>query len=309
MKKGLIGIVILAFVALVCGTAFAAQTLQSIDVEATLEWTIFNQDGLMPEATGGDPELVLPELKLSIGAWEAGTEDAYIKYMAEMGSISLKNSADYGMFDLGGSIPGAQGIALAAELTPLSMDLVYTTDSGYGVGGTYDADLFSIGAKYNSTGAYGVQLVYPIDLVTLTGQLASNGGDKAGYLAKGEYALTAGNVSVCYQIGLDDRTITAAVDDSAEWVDDVWKFVPGSEAEMGDPFKRITATLEDFPITDTTTFKLEVISQDLGDVDYIEGLTFIGETATTLAEGVTLTLNMKSAGGTLTYFGKIGVAF
>jgi len=45
MKKRLIGIVVLAFVALVCGTAFAAQTLQSIDVEATLEWTIFDETG------------------------------------------------------------------------------------------------------------------------------------------------------------------------------------------------------------------------------------------------------------------------
>lgn len=309
MKKGLIGIVVLAFVALICGPTLAV-TFESIDVtvDATLEWIMFDETGFMPGATEEEPTLALPELTLSIGAWEASTDGEYIKYMAEMGSISLKNSADYSIFDLGGSIPGAQGIALAVELAPLSLDLVGNTDSGYGIGLGYDAGPFSVGTKYNSTGAYGVQLVYPIDLVTLTGQYA-NYGDRIGYLTKGEYALTAGAVSVCYQMGLDDRTITAAVDDVAEWVDHEWIVTPGSDAEMGDPFTRIIAALTDFPITDTTTFKLEVISQDLADVDYIEGLTLVGETATTLAEGVTLTLSVKSAGEALTYFGKIGISF
>ena len=266
MKKGLIGIVILAFVALICGSAFAV-TLESIDVsvDATLEWTIFNETGLMPEATKDGPSLALPELTIAVGAWEAGTEDAYIKYTAEMGSISLKNSVGYAIYDLEHDITAAQGFTLAADIVPLNLDLVYTANGGYGIGGTYDADIFSVGAKYNSTGAYGVQLVYPMDPITLTGQYAIG----SAYLVKGAYALTAGTITLQYKVA--------------------------SDAE-------IFAELADFPIFDNSMLKLGVTNTE-------NGVDFSGEVVTTLAEGVTLTLNAASTKGALTYFGKIGVSF
>ncbi|MBA7541501.1 hypothetical protein ES705_33815 [subsurface metagenome] len=166
------------------------------------------------------------------------------------------------------------------------------------------------GVKYNSTGAYGVEIVYPIAPITLTGQYGNDrGADRTGYLAKAEYALAAGSVSVAYQKSFGGSTIVDAIDDAIVWEDHVPIGWEGADAVMGDPFTRIIATLADIPITDTTTFKLEVVNQDLMDIDYAEGTTYVVETATTLAENVTFTINVKSAGETLSYFGKIGVAF
>jgi len=274
MKKGLIGIVILAFVALVCGTAFAV-TFESVDVsiDATLEWTIFDETGLMPEATKDGPTLELPDLMISVGAWEASTEDAYIKYTAEMGTISFENAVDYDIYDLGEGIGEAQGIALGTELASVSLDLVYTANEEYGVGGTYDAGLFSVGAKYNSTEAYGVELVYPMDPVTLTGQYAIG----SAYLAKVAYALTGERAFT----GDSAVTLQYKVTDAAE----------------------ISAELVDFPVTDTIMLQLGVTSAE-------NGTGYNGELVTTLVEGVELILAVGSvAGEDFTYSGKIGVSF
>ena len=276
MKKGLIGVVVLVFVALVCGTAFAA-TFETVDIEATLEWTIFDDTGFMPGADYGAPALTVPELTLSVGPWSASTEDAYIKYTAEMATVGLYAATSYAIYDLEHDITAAQGFTVAADIAPLSVDLLYTTGTEYGVGGTYSADLLSVGGKYNSTGAYGVQLVYPMAPITLTGQYAAGRllGATTAYLVKGEYALTAGTITLQYKVS-------------------DFPF-PSFESTV------ISAALADFPITDTTLLGATVTSTD--------GSTVItGTTATTLAEGVTLTLIVGSDTGVLTYSGKIGIA-
>jgi len=274
MKKGLIGIAILALVMLFSGSVWAA-TLQSVDVtiDASLEWTIFDETGLMPAATKDGPTLAIPELTIAMGAWEASTDGDYIKYTAEMGTVSFKNAVSYDIYDLGAGIGEAQGITLATDMAALSLDLAYTADEEYGVGGTYDAGAFSIGAKYNSTEAYGVQLVYPIAPITLTGQYAVG----SAYLAKLAYALTG------------ERNFTG---DSAVTLQ--YKVTDASE---------ILAELVDFPITDSIMLKLGVTNTG-NSTDYS------GEVVTTLVEGITLTLAAGSiAGEDLTYSGKIGVSF
>jgi len=276
MKKGLIGIVVLALVVLVCGTSLAA-TFDSFDVTATMEWTIFDETGLMPGASYGAPAITVPDLTISAGPWSASTADAYIKYTAEMATVGLYASTSYAIYDLEHDITAAQGFTLAADMAPVSVDLLYTTGSEYGVGGTYSADLLSVGAKYNSTGAYGLQLVYPMAPITLTGQYAAGTllGATTAYLVKGEYALTAGTVTLQYKVS-------------------DFPFPSFSSTE-------ISAALADLPITDTTLLGATVTSTD-------GSTTITGTTATTLVEGVTLTLNVGSTAGALTYSGKIGVA-
>lgn len=259
MKKGLIGIAILALIMLFSGSAWAA-TFESVDVEATLEWTIFNETGLMPEASYDDPALVVVDLTLETGAWSASTEDGYIKYTAEMGTVGLYAATSYSIYDLENDIAETQGITLATEMTALSLDLAYTADEEYGVGGTYDLGLFSVGAKYNSTGAYGVELVYPMDPITLTGQYAIG----SAYLAKVAYALTAGEITLQYK-----------VTDAAE----------------------ISAELADFPIAATTLLGATATSTDgsmtitgTSETTLVEGVTFTLDVAST--EG-TLTYSGK----------------
>jgi len=290
MKKGLIGVVILAFVALVCGTAFAA-TFEDVDIEATLEWTIFDETGFMPGTSYDAPALAVPDLTLTSGPWSAGTDDLawdYFKYTAEMATVGLHASTSYEIYDLGHDITAAQGITVEAEMAPLSVDVAYTAGEEYGVGGTYDAGLLSIGAKYNSTEAYGVKLEYPIDDFTLTGQYATGQlpGATTAYLLKCAYALTMEN----------------ATDDSEIWVSYTVSDFPFPSFEA----TTIAAELVDYPVTATTLVGATVTSEETGGVSTT---TYTGTSETTLVEGVTFTLEIGKVGAAdVTYSGMIGIS-
>jgi len=319
MKKGLIaGGILLGCVLLLGGIAAA-----DISTSGLVEFQVSGDPaGLFSGTVEGT---LSASLSAGADAWEGGLtaefeneeatlalSDAYIQYTADMATIKMSPlGVSYAIYDLGGDIAEEVGATLTATMDPLTITAVVNNvgdlDWNYGIGGEYAADAVTVGARYNSTSAYGVNLVGAMDPITLTGQYASDGGDRTGYLAKAEYALAAGSLSVSYQKSLDDRTIVDAVDDEILW-EDHWPYWEGADAVTGDPFTRITATLADFPITGTTALKLEVVNQDLVDVDYAEGTTFVVETATTLAENVTLTINLESAGETLSYYGKIGVA-
>jgi len=290
MKKGLIGVVILAFVALVCGTAFAA-TFETVDIEATLEWTIFDQDGFMPGTSYDAPALAAPDLTLTAGPWSAGTDDGdwdYFKYTAEMATVGLHESTSYEIYDLGHDITETQGITVEADIAPLSVDVAYTAGEEYGVGGTYDTGLLSIGAKYNSTEAYGVQLEYPIDDFTLTGQYATGQllGATTAYLVKGAYALTMEN----------------ATDDSEIWV----SYTVSDETTFPAETTTIAAELVDYPVTATTLVGATVTSAEIGGVSTTE---YTGTSETTLVEGVTFTLEIGKVGAAdVTYSGGVKIA-
>lgn len=290
MKKGLIGVVVLAFVALVCGTAFAA-TFHEVDIEATLEWTIFDQDGFMPGTSYDAPALAAPDLTITAGPWSAGTDDGdwdYFKYTAEMATIGLHAATSYEIYDLGHDITETQGITVEADMEPLSLDILYTGDEEYGVGGTYDTGLLSIGAKYNSTEAYGVQLEYPIDDFTLTGQYATGRlpGATTAYLVKGAYALTMENAT-------DDSEITLSYTVSD------FPF-PSFESTT------IAAELVDYPVTATTLVGASVSSVETGGVSTTS---YTGTSETTLVEGVTFTLEVGKVGAAdVTYSGMVGIS-
>jgi len=290
MKKGLIGVVVLAFVALVCGTAFAA-TFHEVDIEATLEWTIFDQDGFMPGTSYDAPALAAPDLTITAGPWSAGTDDGdwdYFKYTAEMATIGLHAATSYEIYDLGHDITETQGITVEADMEPLSLDILYTGDEEYGVGGTYDTGLLSIGAKYNSTEAYGVQLEYPIDDFTLTGQYATGRlpGATTAYLVKGAYALTMEN----------------ATDDSEIWVSYTVSDFPFPSFES----TTIAAELVDYPVTATTLVGASVSSVETGGVSTT---TYTGTSDTTLVEGVTFMLEIGKVGAAdITYSGGVKIS-
>ncbi len=290
MKKGLIGVVVLAFVALVCGTPFAA-TFETVDIEATLEWTIFDETGFMPGTSLDPPSLALPDLTLTSGPWSAGTDGGawdYFKYTAEMATVGLHASTSYAIYDLGHDIAGAQGMTVEAEMAPLSVDIAYTANEEYGVGGTYDAGLLSIGAKYNSTEAYGVQVEYPIDDLTLTGQYATGKllGATTAYLLKGAYALTMDNST-----GDSEISLSYTVSDFP---------FPSFESTT------IAAGLVDYPVTATTLVGASVSSVETGGVSTT---TYTGTSETTLVEGVTFTLVIGKVGAAdLTYSGMVGIS-
>ena len=279
MKKGLIGIVVLALVALVCAPVFAAVTHETVEWSAAMDWTIFDETGIMPGASYGSSTLTEPSLTISAGPWSASTGDAYIKYTAEMVTLGLYASTSYDIYGFGMDIAATQGVTVGTELAPLSLDAVYTNNKEYGVGGTYTADQLTVGAKYNSTGAYGVELVSPVGPITLTGQYVAGGsllgGIELGYMVKGAYALTAGTVTLEY------KSTKAPL------------LIPTTTT--------ISAALADYPITASTILGASVAST-------ANVTTISGSTTTTLADGVTLKLNVASTGGTLTYSGVIGVS-
>jgi len=291
MKKGLIGVVVLAFVALVCGAAFA-ENFGDVDIEATLEWTIFNQDGFMGGTDFEAPAIALPDLTVTSGPWSAGTDGGnwdYFKYTAEMATVGLHADTSYAIYDLGHDITAGQGMTVEADIAPLSVDIAYTGNEEYGVGGTYDAGLLSIGAKYNSTEAYGVQLEYPIDDFTLTGQYATGSlpGATTAYLVKGAYSLTAMDSST------DDSEVTLSYTVSD------FPF-PSFESTT------IAAELVDYPVTATTLVGVSVSSLETGGVS---STSYTGTSETTLVDGVTFTLAIGKVGtADVTYSGVIGIS-
>lgn len=290
MKKGLIWVVILAFVAMVGGTAFSA-TFADLDIEAKLEWTVFNQDGFMGGSDFDAPAIALPDLTITSGPWSAGTDDGdwdYFKYTAEMATVGLHADTSYEIYDLGHDITAGQGMTIEADIAPLSLDLAYTGNEEYGVGGTYDAGMFSVGAKYNSTEAYGVQVEYPIDDFTLTGQYATGSvpGATTAYLLKGAYVFTGENMT-------DDSEVTLSYTVSDFPFPDFESITIGAE-------------LVDYPVTATTLVGASVSSVETGGVSTI---TYTGTSETTLVEGVTFTLEIGKVGAAdVTYSGMVGIS-
>lgn len=216
--------------------------------------------------------------------------DAFIQYTAEMATIKMEPlGVSWAMYDLEDNeeadIASDPGITLTADLASMTLTTVLNNadsgtngvDWGYGIGGEYAADAITVGARYNSMEAYSVMVEGAMDPVTVSGAYVGY-QDGTAYFAKAVYALSAGTVTAKYTS--KDATYTGSADNTTE----------------------IFGELADFPITDTTTLLLSVTSVD--DV-----LTYTGETATTLAENVTLTLNITSDAGTLSYFGKVGVSF
>ena len=271
MKKGLIGIMVLACVALIFGTALADVTFWSIDVSGSVEWIILDQTGLMPADTGGaDEALVVPELKLTAGPWEAVAGaplgDGYIKYTADMGSITLDSALEYDIFGLSAGIGNDKGIALATEMAPLSLSAVYQADQQYGLGATYDAGVATIGLAYNSV-AWGAQMVATIAPITITLKTALMNNLNA-------YGLTVAAGSI---------TLDYAVDFVSAYT--------------------LTGTLAGLALTESTLLGVVVTNTAAG--------TEIAATATTaLADAVTLTTVLTSpAVGDITYSAKIGVTF
>lgn len=267
MRKGLIGIMVLVCVALISGTVLAAQTFWSVDVEGTLEWIILDETGLMPGATATGPTMVTPELTITVGPWEASTDGDYIKYTADMGSITLENSVSYDIFDLGADITAAQGITLATDVAPLSLNAVYTAGSEYGLGATYDAGIATLGVAYNSTGAWGGQLVTSIDImtITLTSAMDATSANAYGLL------LEAGMISLGYD-----------VDFASAYT--------------------LTGTLTDLVLTESTLLGVVVTNTAAGTEIAATATTGLAD-----AIDLVIELTSPAGGGTIEYSGKIAV--
>lgn len=269
MRKGLIGIMVLACVVLISGTALAAQTFWSVDVEGSLEWIILDETGLMPGATATGPSMVTPELTITAGPWEASTDGDYIKYTADIGSITLENSVSYDIFALGADITAAQGITLATEVVPLSLNAVYTAGSEYGLGATYDAGVATLGVAYNSTGAWGGQLVTGTDLMTITLTSAVDGTSANAY----GLLVEAGMISLGYD-----------VDFASAYT--------------------LTGKLTDLALTESTLLGVVITNTAAGTEIAATATTALAD-----AVDLITAITSPAGGGAITYSGKIGVTF
>ncbi len=292
MKKGLIaGGILLGCVLLLSGIAAA-----DISTSGKVEFKISGDPaGLFGGAVEGK---LSTSFSTAADSWSGGLtaeiknqgatlnlKSAYIKYTAEMVTLKMEPlGVDYKIYDLGCAIGKNPGLTLSTAIDPLTITgVVNNVDSGtngvdwgYGIGAEYAADAVTVGARYNSLTAYGVKIVGKMAPITLTGQYAGyNNG--MGYIVKGVYALSTGTVTASYTA--KNAAFTGAAATTV-----------------------ILGELAGIPVTGTTTLKLKATSTD-------NVLTLLGETVTTLAEKVKLTINVTSAAGALTYWGKIGVSF
>ena len=203
MKKALIGIMVLACVALISGTALAA-TFWSVDVEGSIEFLILDETGLKLTGVGITGPITVADLTLTAGPWTADTSS--ITYTADMGTIGLALDAGQTIYDLGG-VSGSEGVVVTADVAPLALGAIYS-EAGvyYGIEGTYAADAVTLGVAYASNADYGAKLVLVVDPITATLTSGLGGAVTGKYSLAIEAALAAGTL----ELGYDDTGLLTA---------------------------------------------------------------------------------------------------
>ncbi|MEA3485491.1 MAG: hypothetical protein U9R03_02165 [Candidatus Aerophobetes bacterium] len=348
MKKSLLVMMVLTAMALIfAGTVFAGEVSTSGAVEFQVSGTSAEGEvsGLFDEAdtdaalsysfsldeapwtAGITATFELVDTDEEPEGWKQSLSGAYITYDAEMMELTMNPlGIDYGLYDLYAygeldeegdpSIDGAPNIPENAgvkvfipfEATTLTAVVNNQEDDGelafnYGVGFDYAMESLTFGLMANSTpvaGAtwygtsYGLKLVYDIAPTTFTGEYGSfsPSGEKeegSGYYGKLAYAMDAmGDLSLSYA-GADENFNGA-----------------------GDPTDHAYAKIEgewSYPATEDTTLTLIVTSEDTGLAEAEAVTSYEGMLAKTLAENVTLTLDVSGDPDVTEYYAKMGVSF
>lgn len=326
MRKSLIGIMVLAVVALISGTALAA-TFWSVDVTGKIDFLILDQSGLKLTPTWRTTEsgITVPSLTFAAGPWEATMSS--IKYTADPGSITLQKEVWSDIYGLGGTGVGGDGVVVAGSVAPLSLNAAYLNVDAvtpkWAIGIEYVAGTATLGAAYNNSEAYGVKLGVNVAPLSVTLKAAKKATDTA-YGFEATAALAAAKLSLGYDVTFEYYTdwgvdgiyvgengkvyntpgdIPAGVD----YYEAVAKKWPTTVSE---PLKKLIAKVADLPLTAMTKVSIEVVSQNVEDRSYGKGITITGTALTALVAGVDLTTELKSipAGG-FEYEVRLGVSF
>jgi len=280
MKKGLVlGAMLVASVFLFTGAALASEISTSGVIEFKLTGTS-QEDQASGLFAAGDVE-VLYAVTLSSDSWEANltpkfdlagealaVEDAYIKYAADMMSVTMKPlGADKELFDVEGAIgdppniPSNAGLVFEIPLASLTADLVVNNQAvgdeatfSYAFGAAYEMDPITMEAMYGGTDVaaatwygsyYGAAVTYAADPLTVVGQYGSFSPEAAGLEdGSGFFA------SLAYAMGEGLGTLTleyTSVDENMN----------GAGVPTDEEYSKIYGEYS-HPLTDAVSLKLDV---------------------------------------------------
>ena len=338
MKKGLLAVVTILACALIgAGIATAAE----ISTSGTVEFKISGSSGAGASFANGDVNVIYG-VTITSGAFEAyiapkadltGTvtgvddnstnvltyDDAYIKYAGEMATLTMYPfGVDYGLYDLyaaepdgAPNIPSKPGIKAEVPFEPLTLTAVVNSSAdgdvlyNYGLGLDYTADSLTFGLMANSTPvedetwygtSYGVKVSYEMAPMTFTveyGSFSPSAAGKeagSGYYAEFSYETDETGTFKLSYTGADAKFNGAGTPTPAAYSKIYGEWV--------------------YPVTENTDLTLSAWSEDTGDGTGA-ATSYEATTETTLAENVTLTLDITGGGepSVTTYEAKIGVSF
>ncbi len=342
MKKGLLAVVTILACALVgAGIATAAEISTSGTIEFKISGT--SEEGEPSGAFANGDVNVIYGVTITSGAFEAyiapeadltGTvtdeednstnvltyDDVYISYKGEMATLTMKPfGLDYGLYDLyaavpdgAPNIPSEPGIKVEVPFEPLTLTAVVnsSTDDGdvlynYGLGLDYTADSLSFGVMANSTPvedadwygtSYGVKISYEMAPMTFTLEYGSFSPSAAGKEAgSGYYAELSYETDETGTFKLSYTGADAKFNGAGTPTEEAYSKIYGEWV---------------YPVTENTDLTLSAWSEDTGDGTGA-ATSYEATTETTLAENVTLTLDITGGGepSVTTYEAKIGVSF
>ena len=337
MKKGLLAVVTILACALIgAGIATAAE----ISTSGTVEFKISGGSGAGASFANGDVNVIYG-VTITSGAFEAyiapkadltGTvtdgdnstnvltyDDVYIKYAGEMATLTMYPfGVDYGLYDLyaaepdgAPNIPSKPGIKAEVPFEPLTLTAVVNSSAdgdvlyNYGLGLDYTADSLTFGIMANSTPvedetwygtSYGVKVSYEMAPMTFTveyGSFSPSAAGKeagSGYYAEFSYETDETGTFKLSYTGADAKFNGAGTPTPAAYSKIYGEWV--------------------YPVTENTNLTLSAWSEDTGDGTGA-ATSYEATTETTLAENVTLTLDITGGGepSVTTYEAKIGVSF
>jgi len=347
MKKGLLAVVTILACALVgAGIATAAEISTSGTIEFKISGT--SEEGAASGAFANGDVNVIYGVTITSGAFEAyiapkadltGTvtdvddnstnvltyDDAYITYTGEMATLTMYPfGVDYGLYDLyaygedGGidgapNIPSEPGIKAEVPFEPLTLTAVVNSSTtednevlyNYALGLDYAADSLTFGIMANSTPvedetwygtSYGLKVSYEMAPMTFTveyGSFSPSAAGKeagSGYYAEFSYETDETGTFKLSYTGADAKFNGAGTPTPAAYSKIYGEWV--------------------YPVTENTDLTLSAWSEDTGDGTGA-ATSYEATTETTLAENVTLTLDITGGGepSVTTYEAKIGVSF
>lgn len=351
MKKGLLAVVTILACALVgAGIATAAEISTSGTIEFKISGTSEEGEpsGAFANGdvnviygvtitSGAFEAYIAPEADLTGTVTEAGDgnstnvltyDDVYISYKGEMATLTMKPfGVDYGLYDLyaygedgaidgGPNIPSEPGIKVEVPFEPLTLTAVVNSSTtgdnevlyNYALDLGYTADSLTFGIMANSTPvedatwygtSYGVKVSYEMAPMTFTVEYGTFSPSTEGYESgSGYYA------EFSYET---DETGTFTLSYTGA---DKYFNVAGDTGVADHAYAKIYGEWS-YPMMEDTTLTLSVTNEDTGLAGAKAETSYEGKLEKTLAENVTLTLDITGGGepSVTTYEAKIGVSF
>jgi len=211
MRRVIVGVVILALVLALAGTAVAKFELtDEVSLGGKIRFQIGSPDvELISKAYAIDVYVYLADFEGMLGSDEHVT----LSYVgSEVATLKLDSKLSKGLYDMGSLVPSRVGLKVSTDyLTFYVNNGMVDSELKYNFGAelSYELDSTTLGLLVLNTGetditGYAVQIEAGLDPVTLTAQYGMKGDDLSAYFAKIEYPLDKITLSASYLMSFEE---------------------------------------------------------------------------------------------------------